>query len=318
MRSSRLVALLMELSRAPHTSVARLAERHAVSSRTIQRDIAALHEMGVPVWTRTGPGGGVGLVEGWRPPLTGMTTTELRTLVVGEVASRDLGMTSDFEVARLKLLSASSGRGADVEPGRDRFHVDNRQWFGASGPPESLPEVAQAVWSGRRISFSYARPDPCGAAVRLVDPLGLVLKTHNWYLVAARDRRVRTYRVSRISSCELRDEPAHRPADFSLAEYWARSRVEFESSVHTRTVQLEIPERSVVALMSSVPGTATRRAVESAVATDGRLQVELQMENESIAVPQLLAVPDVEVLAPLDLRRALGERAGAIADRNFP
>lgn len=318
MRSSRLVALLMELSRAPHTSVARLAERHAVSSRTIQRDIAALHEMGVPVWTRTGPGGGVGLVEGWRSPLTGLTTRELRTLVIGEAASRDLGMSPDFEVARLKLLSASSGRGADVEPAQERFHVDNQQWFGPSGPPDSLPEVAQAVWSGRRLSFSYARPGSCGTVLRLVDPLGLVLKTDSWYLVAARDRRVRTYRVSRISSCGLRDEPVHRPAGFSLAEYWTRSRVEFESSVHTRPVRLGIPESSAGALMSSVPGIATRRAVESAVATDGRLEVELQMEHESIAVSQLLTVPDVEVLAPLDLRRALGGRAGAIAERNFP
>ena len=52
MRSSRLVALLLELSRARGSTVARLAADHGVSSRTIERDIAALQTMGF----RSGPG----------------------------------------------------------------------------------------------------------------------------------------------------------------------------------------------------------------------------------------------------------------------
>lgn len=318
MRSSRLVAILMELSRAPVTSVARLAERYDVSPRTIQRDIAALHEIGVPVWTRTGPGGGIGLVEGWRSPLTGMTTAELRALVMGEGAADDLGMLADFEVARLKLLAVPSPRGGDVAPARERIHVDSRTWFTTSGPPAGLPAVARAVWSGQRLAISYRPPGSDDAHTRLVDPLGLVRKTDTWYLVAARGARIRSYRVSRIVSCEPRDDPVRRPASFSLAEYWERSRAEFEDSVLVRPVRMTVPEESVEDLVSAVPGAGTRRALETAVTTDGRIVLELRMEKDAIAVSQLMGVPGVEVLEPVDLRRMLADRARVVADRNRP
>lgn len=312
----------MDLSRAPHSSVARLAGRHGVSERTIQRDLAALNEIGVPVWTRTGPGGGVGLVEGWRSPLTGMTSAQMRALVMGEAASRDLGMLADFEVARLILLGVPSSRPDAVASARDRILVDNRTWFTESGPPSALPVVARAVWSGRRISLSYQRPGAASPAARTVDPLGLVLKTDTWYLVAARGIRIRTYRVSRISSCDIGDEPVRRPSDFSLSEYWARSRDEFESAVATRPVRLTLPSEAVEDLRRSVPGPATGRALgtalDAAVGADGRLEVELPMQREPIAVAQLLTVPDVEVLEPVDLRESLAARARAIAARNTP
>src|SRR5690625_6466738 len=97
MRSSRLLAILMELTRLPRTTVATLAERYGVSSRTLQRDISVLPEMGVPVWTRTGPAGGVGLVEGWGSPIAGMTAPELQALIIGEAGARGLGLHTDFE-----------------------------------------------------------------------------------------------------------------------------------------------------------------------------------------------------------------------------
>lgn len=317
MRSSRLVAILMELSRESRTSVPRLATRHGVSTRTIQRDIAALHDLGVPVWTRTGPAGGVGLVEGWRSPLTGMTTSELRALVFGEAAARDLGMHADFEVARLKLLSVPSARPDDLESAQQRLLVDNSPWFGSSGRPACLPTVARAVWSGRRLTISYDRHgDDRAAVARLVDPLGLVLKTDSWYLVAAHGRHPRTYRLSRITSCVVHEDPARQPADFSLKEYWTRSRAEFESSIHTLPVRLSIPASSVEDLTGSVPGPGTRHAVETARRRDGLLEIHLDMEKESIALAQLLGVPEVEVLEPTGLRRALFLRAAAIAERN--
>ncbi|MEH6818478.1 MAG: WYL domain-containing protein [Dietzia psychralcaliphila] len=317
MRSSRLVAILMELSRDSRTSVSRLAERHEVSTRTIQRDIAALHDLGVPVWTRTGPTGGVGLVEGWRSPLTGMSSSELRALVIGETASRDLGMQVDFEVARLKLLSVPTARDGEVEPARERFLVDKSRWFGSSDRPEALPAVARAVWSGRRLTICYERRGDDRATVsRLVDPLGLVLKGDNWYLVAAHGSHPRTYRLSRITGCVIHDEPSVRPSGFSLEEYWTRSREEFESSIHTLPVRLLIPEGSVEHLTSSVPGPGTRHAVDTARRYGGLLELDLTMEKHSIALAQLLGVPEVEVLEPAALRRDLHLRAAAIADRN--
>src|SRR5690625_6331025 len=72
MRSSRLLAILMELTRLPRTTVATLAERYGFSSRTIERYISALLEMLVPYWTCTAPAFGMAIDVGLYDLFTGM------------------------------------------------------------------------------------------------------------------------------------------------------------------------------------------------------------------------------------------------------
>lgn len=319
MRSSRLLAILMELTRLPRTTVATLAERYGVSSRTIQRDISALHEMGVPVWTRTGPAGGVGLVEGWRSPITGMTAPELQALIIGEAGARGLGLHTDFETARLKMLTTNAAQVETVEPAQERFLIDNERWFAEPEHPAALPEVARAVWSGRRLTIDYRRPGREQAPRRrLLDPLGLVLKTDSWYLVAAHRRSLRTYRLSRVRSAVVHEEEAWRPTGFSLAEHWADSRAAFEASIHTVPVRLSIEMTSVDALRDAVPGVDVDAAVASAGTEGGRVQLELLMESLEIAAAQLLTVPGVAVEEPAELRRRLFERGQDLVARHRP
>lgn len=316
MRTTRLLAVMMDLSRAGST-VTGLAARHGVSTRTIQRDLAALDAMGVPVWTRTGPGGGVGLVDGWRSPVSGMTATELQALVVGEAASRDLGMLDDFATARLKMVSATSAQTATVGPVHERFLVDNESWFTEPEYPVALPAVARAVWDGRRITVEYARPGR-ERQRRLLDPLGLVLKTDVWYLVAAHRRQVRTYRLSRITTVRAHDDAAWRPSTFALPEYWERTRREFEASIHVLPVRLRIPTDDAESLRAAVPGPHTIAALETARPRGDRLEVDLLMESPHIAAAQLLAVPGVEVLEPAHLRAELYRRGRDLTARHHP
>jgi predicted DNA-binding transcriptional regulator YafY len=51
-------------------------------------------------------------------------------------------------------------------------------------------------------------------------PLGLVSKGTTWYLVADTDAGRRTFRLWRVRSAELTDEPAIRPPDFDLQQEW--------------------------------------------------------------------------------------------------
>ncbi|MGO1398993.1 MAG: helix-turn-helix transcriptional regulator [Brevibacterium yomogidense] len=330
MRTSRMLAILLELGNARPTTAQALADRHEVSTRTIQRDIASLQQIGVPVWTRTGPAGGVGLVEGWRSPVTGMTAVELQTLIIGEAGSRDLGLHDDFTAARLKMLAAGSTLGPSPEHTHERFLLDNEAWFTPTDRPTSLAEVARSVWEGRRLSFDYTSRPPVDAAAsgsppaevsprhRAVDPLGLVLKTDRWYLVAARRGTPRTYRLSRMSHVEVHPEPAARPADFSLAEYWRESRGAFEASLARLPVRLSLPTASAEALVAAVPGAGTRTAIGGADRGGERVEIRLRMESVAIASSQLMAVPGVEVLEPASLRRAIHDRAEALRICNQP
>lgn len=321
MRSSRLVALLLELGPAPVTTVAQLAADHGVSSRTIERDIAALQTMGVPVWTRTGPGGGVGLVKGWRSPITGMTAPELQAVIIGDAGSRGLGLEAEFQTARLKMLAATAttGQTEAVKPAQERFLLDHEAWFTEPERPAALPAVAQAVWAGTRLRICYQRGDGASAS-RVVDPLGLVLKGEHWYLVAAHRRCPRTYRVTRIHIAEDLAEPAWRPAAFSLAQHWRTSRTEFEASLQTLPVQVTVPVEAVGLLQAATPGAPMRPvpidAIGDGTADRERAGFQLRLENLEIAASQLLAVPGVEVVRPEALRRMMLARAHELVTRH--
>lgn len=323
MRTTRLISLLLELTRLRSTTVAQLAARHEVSARTIQRDLAALHQMGVPVWTRTGPAGGVGLVEGWRSPLTGMMAPELQALMLGEAGARELGLETEYQAARMKMLSAP---GAAV-PGpqaamAERFHFDHGRWFHEPERPAHLTEISQAVWNGRRITIRYGRTDPDAAPItRRLDPLGLVLKTDRWYLVAAHRRAVKTFRLAKIQGVTVHDQEAWRPERFSLPEHWRKSRAEFEASVVHLPVRLRIPAPSAEALSAALPGTEIDAALGQAqpVGPEAeRLEVCLLTESLEIVSVQLLGVPGVEVVEPAELRQALAQRGRDLLAHNAP
>ena len=84
-RTERLHALTESLRRAGTRgrTADGLAEEFAVTSRTIKRDLAALEAGGLPVWGRTGPGGGYGLGQGSSLP-------PVRAKIIGSTSRREL------------------------------------------------------------------------------------------------------------------------------------------------------------------------------------------------------------------------------------
>src|SRR5687768_15897415 len=75
-RAGRLLQLLLQLEAGGPTTAATLAGELGVSVRTVHRDLAALAEAGVPVYTERGRGGGCRIVEGYRSRLTGISPAE--------------------------------------------------------------------------------------------------------------------------------------------------------------------------------------------------------------------------------------------------
>lgn len=81
MRADRLVSLVLLLQARGHVTAAALARELEVSVRTVYRDLAALSAAGVPVLTESGPGGGCGLLDGYRFPLRGLRPEEALSLI---------------------------------------------------------------------------------------------------------------------------------------------------------------------------------------------------------------------------------------------
>lgn len=323
MRASRLLSLQMLLETQGRMSAQALSEALEVSVRTLYRDVDQLSAAGVPIYAERGRNGGFALLPGWKTTLTGLTPSEAQAVFLSGLPgpAQDLGLGSDVEGARLKLLSSlpASWR-EDAQRVSTRLHLDPVDWYRESDPTPHLPTVATAVWSGHQIAMRYE--SWADTVERTVSPLGLVLKAGVWYLVAlpavaASSAAVgpRTYRVSNILAATALASAARRPARFDLAGYWAQSIQRFESGIYTGEAALLATPAGLKGLRAL--SSAVVRAVAAAPASrrkDGRVAVTVPIESVEHACGQLMRLsPQVEVLRPAALRRALVERVQATA-----
>ncbi|MGW4060374.1 helix-turn-helix transcriptional regulator [Amycolatopsis sp. NPDC004747] len=322
MKAERLVALLFTLQRRRSATAAELAAELGVSERTMHRDLAALREAGVPLWTEQGRHGGFRLVDGWRSGLDGLTAREAVALFALGVPSAlaGLGLDTASSAARAKV---SAGMPAELREQAalvaGRFHLDAPGWFGSADEPPALATVVEAVWSRQRLSVSYRRRDK--VATRELEPLGLVLKAGVWYLVArvVPDDALRTYRVSRILTAAAQDTTFDRPPDFDLPAWWRASSATFEQVARPVRARARLAPAAVRELRRVFGGEHLADTVVSLgpPEADGWAEAELALEDGDIGLGQLVALsPGVEVLDPPELRAALAAIGAELAARN--
>jgi predicted DNA-binding transcriptional regulator YafY len=311
-----LVSLLLLLQNRGQLTAQQLAGELEVSVRTIYRDIEALSAAGVPVYGEGGPSGGYRLVDGYRTRLTGLTGAEAESLFLAgvPVAAAELGLGTMLAAAELKLLAALPpalrDRAGQV---RQRFHLDVPAWFREAEPTPFLAAVADAVWRQQRVRVDYERWS--GRISRELEPLGVVLKSGLWYVVAASGDDLRTYRVASILDLETLDEPFERPADFDLPAFWSAWARRYESSVHQGEAVVRF-SADAVAKVPSLLGRAVADAVaRTGVADrDGFVRATIPVEKPAAAHDFLLRFgAGVEVLEPAELRELLSATARKLA-----
>jgi predicted DNA-binding transcriptional regulator YafY len=220
MSASRLVKVLLLLQSRGRLTAPELAAELEVSQRTARRDLDALSAAGFPVYSQRGRGGGWQLLGGARTDLSGLTADETRALFL--VAGASTSVTPDAKTALRKLVRALPETFRDeAEAAASAIVVDPTAWGSAdvTPPPALLPDLERAVVQRRQIVLGY-RDRMQQVTERIVHPLGLVSKGAVWYLVAHTDAGLRTFRVSRMQTVRVTDDPAIRPDGFDLATAW--------------------------------------------------------------------------------------------------
>lgn len=315
MRASRLLSIQMLLEtrgRMPATELAALLE---VSVRTLYRDIDELTSAGVPVYAERGRAGGFQLLPGWKTTLTGLTPTEAEAVFLSGLAgpAAELGLGAEVQSAQLKLLAAlpAQWRG-HAHRISSRLHLDPVEWYREADTLAHLTTVAKAVWEERQLEIAYT--SWTRSARQVLHPLGLVLKAGTWYLVAAREAKLRTFRVAAIEEARLLEAPCTRPRRFDLARHWAASVQRFETELHAGTASVAASAAGLADLRHLNAVVARALHGVAAPAAGGRVEVRIPIESVAQAAgPLLRLAPEVEVLAPRELRAAILERARAAA-----
>jgi predicted DNA-binding transcriptional regulator YafY len=208
-RTDRLYALVEELRAvAPRPRSARwLADRFDVSSRTIERDLSALQQSGVPIWAEPGRTGGYCLDTAHTLSPLGFTVDEALAMMValGTLTTSPFGGSATS--ALRKIIAVTDDRSlretADLA---SRIHL-----LGDEKPTGAPRGLAAALRTGQVLRISYTDRDG-GTTERDVEPMGFVGKGDDWYLIAwcrLRDG-IRAFRGDRLIHAEPLSERAPR------------------------------------------------------------------------------------------------------------
>jgi len=315
-RADRLVAILLMLQARKQVTAAEVAAELEISERTARRDLEALGQAGLPVYSRQGKGGGWSLLGGARTDLSGLTASEARALFL--VAGPSSSATPEVKAALRKLVRALP------EPFREQAEaasqavvVDLAGWGGSPRTerpaPPHLDRLQRAVVEGEQVRLVYEDRQRA-VTERTVHPLGLAAKRWVWYLVADTEAGLRTFRVDRVRAVEGLGVPVVRPPGFDLAEAWRM--VTEQMGERYRAASARGRARpDAVGVLRMVFGPRVRVGPPDA---DGTVPVEVSGGSEHVLAAELAGFGAMlEVLEPEGVRAELA-RIGAELSATYP
>lgn len=319
MKADRLMSVLLLLQARGQVTERELAEQLEVSQRTIHRDLEALSAARIPVSAMRGAQGGWQLEKGWRTQVPSLDEGELRALLMAQ--PRALGnprMAAAAQSALTKLMAAMpEPMKAQAAHMQQRLHVDPTGWRDTGEDLSMLSLVQDAVARDRKVTFDYTRADGEQSS-RTVEPLGLVSKGLNWYLVGKTANGMRTFRVSRMQRVTVLAVKFDRPARFDLVTHWQASTAELDRKrASFRTVLSLTPEasRRVQSWCHTRPATAD----QIKGAGEGRTALQVDFDDEKQAQFVVLGLGSgVRVLEPDPLKQWVETEARQIATARLP
>ena len=240
----RVLTVLEILQAREHVSGAELAERLEVDVRTVQRYIARLQDLSIPVESVRGVGGFYRLKPGFRLPPLMFTDEEAFALSLGLRALSQLGL-SAFAPAT-EGASAKLGRvlpdalRESIRTVEDVVAVEPGPWV-MSTSADSLIRVASAIRMRRRVRFEY-RSHGGVDSQREVDPYGVIHTDGRWYLIGRCLSReaLRTFRLDRVAELEVGEETFNGPANFDARAY-LHEHMPFVQSNYQINVWIDMP-----------------------------------------------------------------------------
>jgi len=305
--AGRLLRLLSLLQMKPTWTAEELADRLAITTRTVRRDVTRLRDLGYPVLAAPGRFGGYQLGPGGALPPLLLSDDEAVAVAIGLRAAANGGVIGIEDAALAALAKLEQVLPVPLRERLQALHAATVPLVGGSGPsvdPDALVLVAQGCRRLERLRFQYL--DGSGQhSERSVEPFRLVPVRRRWYLVARdRDRDDwRTFRVDRIQDPVLTGHRFVRTEEPDAAAMVAEGLAVGAYSLQA-TVVLLVPHREAAAEIPRTVGSLEPHE-------DGTL-LRIGGSDLRWLATYLAALPfGFRVLDPPELRdelRALGRR----------
>lgn len=245
--SARMLRLLSLLQTHRHWPGPELADRLAVSARTLRRDVDRLRELGYPVRASRGVEGGYQLTPGAALPPLVLDDDEAVALAVGLQTAAHSGVDGVAE-SSVRVLA----KVAQVMPARLRRRVEalgamtvGAPWPATTPavPAATLTALAVACRDSERVRFGYTSGSGADTS-RYAEPHRLVSLGRRWYLVAYDLTRQdwRSFRLDRMGSVTATGE-RFRPRDLPAtdAAEFVRAGIDEQSRQHEVVAVVALP-----------------------------------------------------------------------------
>lgn len=219
-RLSRLTAILIQLQTKRLLTASELANKYSVSVRTIYRDIKALEQAGVPVFTEEGKG--YSLMEGYRIPPVMFTENEANALILAEqlvLKNKDASFIKAYTGAIDKIkavLGQQTKEKVNLLSSRSRF----AQNFTNERNSNYISDLQIAITNCFLAKMSYVN-EANKSSSRIIEPFALINTNENWLLIAWCHSRkdYRYFRLDRIKNLEILSEK-FKPHNLTLQDFF--------------------------------------------------------------------------------------------------
>lgn len=221
--TTRLLTILELLQAYPLLSGETLARRLEVEPRTVRRYIMMIQDMGIPVETVRGPGGGYRLRPGFKLPPLLFTEEEATAVVLGLLGTTWL----ELELPNVAIEGALA-KIFRVLPLRARERLNAVSTHLVLSPHEQatrpdaalLIKLSEAIQQRQRLTIVY-QAQSNEFTQRTVEPYGLAGWWGRWYLVGycCLRRAHRMFRLDRMTQVQILAETFARPEAFDCRAY---------------------------------------------------------------------------------------------------
>jgi predicted DNA-binding transcriptional regulator YafY len=240
----RLLTLLELLESSERITGTALASKLEVSLRSVQRYVAQLQDLGIPVESTRGVGGAYRLKPGFRLPPLMLTDDEALAVSLGLRTLESLGLNA-FAPATTSALSKlkrvlPKNLAEQVGVMGEAVELEPSSWLVATDT-KLLMALAKAVQARTAIGFAYQAFD--GARTRReVEPYSVLYHDGRWYMVGHCRLRlaVRSFRLDRMLELQVLEGNFIRQPGFDARAY-LRESLPFAPSKFKVEVWLDLP-----------------------------------------------------------------------------
>ncbi|MEO7923173.1 MAG: YafY family protein [Chitinophagaceae bacterium] len=219
-RIDRLLGILTLLQSKKYVTADRIADKYAISIRTVYRDIKALAELGIPVSFEAPKGYFV--VQGYFLPPVAFSSEEANALLLSEslvygFADKSIQHHYSNALNKVKAVMRSSQK-ENLDKLNDSIRMQMHPMLVLNVEYMSL--LQQSIVAKTIIEVEY-KDNKEQVTKRQLEPVGLVFYAFNWHLIGWCHTRgdYRDFKVSRITRLRDTTLPFRKTSHIELNEY---------------------------------------------------------------------------------------------------